>query len=143
MRIVSFVVPGPPKGKARPKVTVRGNYAHAYTPKETINYENYVKIMYLEQCKNIKLQGAIRAAIIAYFPIPKSTSKKNRALMRDGAIMYTKKVDCDNLAKVVLDSLNGIAYDDDAQVSQLSVDKVYGEDPRVTVVLSELNDKKA
>lgn len=32
-------------------------------------------------------------------------------------------VDVDNLAKTVLDSLNGIAFDDDSQVSSLIVDK--------------------
>lgn len=138
MRKVDFVVPGPPKGKARPKVAIRGQFAHAYTPKETVEYENYIKIMYLEHCGRTKLQGAIRADITAYFPIPKATSKKNRQSMIDGTIKYTKKVDCDNLAKVVLDSLNGIAYDDDAQVSELTVNKIYGEEPRVTIALTEL-----
>ena len=33
------------------------------------------------------------------------------------------EVDIDNLAKTVLDSLNGIVYDDDKQVSSLIVDK--------------------
>ena len=32
-------------------------------------------------------------------------------------------VDVDNLAKTVLDSLNGIAFDDDSQVSSLIVEK--------------------
>ena len=33
------------------------------------------------------------------------------------------EVDVDNLAKTVLDSLNGIAFDDDSQVSSLIVEK--------------------
>ena len=32
-----------------------------------------------------------------------------------------KKPDCDNVAKIVLDSLNKIAYDDDKQVGELTV----------------------
>lgn len=137
MRRITFTVPGQPKGKQRPKVTMQGNFAHAYTPKETTNYENYVKVMF-QICKDKAfLDGAIRAEIIAYFPIPKSTSKKSRALMLSGDIKYTKKIDCDNLAKIVLDSLNGIAYKDDAQVYELSVKKLYSEEPKVVVTLTE------
>lgn len=137
MRRITFTVPGQPKGKQRPKVTMQGNFAHAYTPKETTNYENYVKVMF-QICKDKAfLDGAIRAEIIAYFPIPKSTSKKNRALMLSGDIKYTKKIDCDNLAKIVLDSLNGIAYKDDAQVYELSVKKLYSDEPKVVVTLTE------
>lgn len=138
MKTVQFVIPGQPKGKARPRVITKGQHVHTYTPKETVEYENYVRIMYQEQCRGIRLQGAIRADIIAYFPVPKSTSKKKRALMLDGKIRYTKKIDCDNLAKAILDSLNCIAYDDDSQVCELDVEKWYGEGPRVVVLLSEL-----
>ena len=141
MKTVEFDIPGIPKGKQRPKVTVQGNYAHAYTPKETVNYENYVKLMY-QMCRDRKfLEGAIGAVIRAIFPIPKSTSKKNMELMREGKIRHTKKIDCDNLAKIILDSLNGIAYKDDAQVCELSVCKYYGDEPRVEVRLYEINEK--
>lgn len=137
MRSITFTIPGQPKGKQRPKVTMRGNFAHAYTPKETTNYENYVKVMF-QICKDkVFLDGPIRAEIVAYFPIPKSTSKKNRTLMLSGGIKYTKKIDCDNLAKIVLDSLNGIAYKDDAQVYELSVKKLYSDEPKVVVTLIE------
>ena len=58
--------------------------------------------------------------------------------MLSGEVGYTKKVDADNLAKSVLDALNGIAYDDDAQVSLLLVYKAYAETARVEVQLKEL-----
>lgn len=140
MKSITFTIPGQPKGKQRPRITVQGNYAHAYTPKETTSYENYVKVMYQINKNKVFLEGAIRAEITAYFPIPKSTSKKNRALMLAGIVKYTKKIDCDNLAKIILDSLNGIAYKDDSQVSDLSVSKLYGDEPRVEVTLYEINE---
>lgn len=52
--------------------------------------------------------------------------------------MHTKKIDCDNLAKIILDSLNKIAYDDDSGISKLVVDKIYGEMPRVEITLEEI-----
>lgn len=140
MKVVKFVVPGPPKGKARPRVTVRGRYAHAYTPDETVAYESYIKLMYREQCRDAFLDGAIKADITAYFAVPAATSKKRTAMMLKGEIKYTKKIDCDNLAKAVLDSLNGIAYKDDSQICELHVSKLYGETPKVIVAFTELDD---
>ena len=80
--------------------------------------------------------------IVAYFQIPKSHYRyykktnttnldKVGEQMRDGLIMPTKKPDTDNIAKIVLDSLNGIAYPDDSQVVDLQVLKRYCENPRV------------
>ena len=42
MARVELIILGAPMGKQRPKITVLGasKFAHAYTPKETINYEN-------------------------------------------------------------------------------------------------------
>lgn len=46
MKSFTFTIPGQPKGKMRPKVTMQGGFTHAYTPKETTSYENYVRVMY-------------------------------------------------------------------------------------------------
>lgn len=138
--MIKFTVYGKPFGKQRPRVAVHGGFSKAYTPKETVAYENFVKMAYLQENGEKKLQGGIEAEIVGFFPIPKSESKKRRLLMLEGEIPYTKKCDCDNLAKSILDSLNGIAYDDDSQIYKLSVEKKYGEVPRVEVTLKEAMD---
>lgn len=89
-------------------ITQYGGYAHAYTPKDTVVYENYVRIVYQQNCRGVFFDGAIHAKIKAFFPIPQSTSKKKRQQMLDGEIRYTKKPDNDNIAKIILDSLNQI-----------------------------------
>ena len=132
---IQFEVLGQPKGKGRPRMARNG---HVFTPKDTVMYENLVKTMYTAQVGNKFLEGAIKAEIIGYFAIPKSTSKKKKAEMLEGKIEYTHKIDCDNLAKVILDSLNHIAYHDDSQVTQLYVCKKYAEEPKVVVTLTEL-----
>ena len=58
--------------------------------------------------------------------------------MLKGDISYIKKIDSDNLAKSILDALNEVAYDDDAQVCLLIVQKLYAETARVEVVLEEI-----
>ncbi len=130
--MIKFTIPGEPKSKLRHRTTKQG---FTYNPKQNIEYENWVKQCYWVKHKQKMLTGQIRAEIKAYFKIPKSTSKKRRKLMIDEKIRPTKKPDTDNLAKIVLDSLNDLAYKDDKQVVDLRVLKYYSEEPRVEVEL--------
>lgn len=136
--IVSFVVPGSPQGKARPRFRRTPYGVTTYTPKETQQYEKFVRDCYDNQCGKRKLQGAIEAKIVAQFSVPKSTTKKKRAELLAGNVPYTIKPDTDNIGKIIADSINGIAYDDDKQVSRLIVEKVYAEEPMVIVTLKEI-----
>ena len=131
----TFEIVGEPQGKGRPRFSTRGGFVKTYTPEKTASYENFVKLCYLNKYKGQKLDGEIVAEIIAYFPIPKSFSKKKRAEAIEGKIKPTKKPDTDNIAKTILDSLNGIAFEDDKQVVALLVKKLYGEEAKVVVVL--------
>lgn len=53
-----------------------------------------------------------------------------------GLWRHTSKPDVDNLAKAVLDAMNGVLWKDDSQVFRLVTEKVYTEEPfvRLTVV---------
>ena len=118
-----IVIEGKIKGKARPRIY----NGHAFTPKDTVNYENWVKLCYQQQCGEL-LQGSIRANIIAYYKIPKSYSKKRVQAIREGKEYPQKKPDADNIAKIILDSLNKIAFDDDSQITELTVLKRWTEE---------------
>lgn len=115
-------IPGKPIGKARPKFSRQGNFVKTYTPEKTVNYENWVKMCWMNSGQE-KMRGNIIAVIVARFMIPQSFSKKKRNELNEKPC--PKKPDCDNIAKSILDALNGIAYDDDAQIVDLSVSKVY------------------
>ena len=135
MSTVTFTILGKPIGKGRPRFSTAGGYARSYTPAKTVEYENLVRMEW-EKTGAKKLEGVISATINCYFPIPKSVSKKKREAM-DGAF-YTKKPDCDNIAKIILDALNGIAYDDDSQIAMLDVLKIYdASETMVKVTLVE------
>ena len=49
------------------------------------------------------------------------------------------KPDLDNIAKMILDSLNKIAYKDDNQIVRLVIEKFYSEEPRVEIEITELD----
>ena len=128
------VVTGKIRGKARPRVC-RG---HAFTPKDTVQYEKLVRECYKEQDGRY-LEGSIKALIIAYYKIPKSYSKKRVQAIREGLEKPSKKPDGDNIAKIIFDSLNGIAYKDDAYIADFIVIKEYTEElERVEFELSEI-----
>ncbi|OOM55074.1 endodeoxyribonuclease RusA [Clostridium beijerinckii] len=92
-----------------------------------MTYENWVRICYQQQDRRY-LEGSIKATIIAYYKIPKSYSKKRLEAIRAGIERPQKKPDIDNVAKVILDSLNKIAYKDDSQITELIVKKVFTEE---------------
>ena len=56
--------------------------------------------------------------------------------------MPLKKPDSDNIAKIVLDSVNKIAFDDDAQVVELTVVKKWTEEQeRIEFELEEVKNE--
>ncbi len=134
----SIIIPGKPLGKQRPRVLRTGI---AYTPKETVNYETFVKMLYLEQHAGKKLfTGPVYLMISAYYQIPKSASKKRKKAMEEQAIMPTIRPDIDNIAKIIMDALAGVAYQDDKQVTSCAVNKLYSHEPKVIVnVIGEVD----
>lgn len=133
--IVKFEILGEPQGKGRPRFSTRGGFVKTYTPEKTASYENYVKLSYIRTNQGLRLTEAISISIEASFSIPKSFSKKKREEALQGVLKPLKKPDCDNIAKTILDALNGIAYDDDKQVYSLNVVKKYSDTPKVVVTL--------
>lgn len=123
-------------GKGRPRFTSRGKYVSTYTPKTTRDYEKKIKEIYLYQkCKKFE-NTPLKIKITAYYKPPESISeKKKKELM--GA-WRDKKPDIDNIAKIVCDALNGVAYKDDNQIALMLVAKLYGEEDKLTVEIDEL-----
>lgn len=139
--MVVFSVPGKPKGKARARTKKNGQ---TYTPKETVEYEDKVKAYYLESQPRQKFfnKEPLAVGIYARFEIPKRTTKAEKLAMMRGDKSPTVKPDADNIAKIICDALNGLAYGDDSQIVNLTVSKTYirQEDmqPHVTVTIESL-----
>lgn len=102
--MIRFSVLGKPQPKQRPRKGRSG----FYTPKKTADYERRVVLSFLEKSRGKTLwKGNVGGSII--FNV--SDMKK----------------DIDNLAKSILDGLNGIAYLDDSQVVHLELRKILVE----------------
>lgn len=137
---LSFEVPGQPFGKQRPRVIHNGAFSKAYTPKETVAYENLVKMNCAEAAGGRMFADGdmLEVFIYAYFGIPKSASKKKREQMIAYLVRPTKKPDIDNIQKIICDSLNKVAYHDDSSIVEAHVNKYYSERPRVSVIIKSL-----
>lgn len=71
--------------------------------------------------------GAVSVFIEAVFPVPTAWNKTKKKEAISGLVQPTGKPDLDNIAKAVLDALNGLAYTDDSRVLDLRITKRYGE----------------
>lgn len=124
-RIRDVIISGRPVPKARPRVYGR----HAVTPQRTLEAEHRLRDEYIRQngpCR--PFSGKILVDCVFYAPVPKSWPKAKREQALDGRLPFMSRPDIDNLVKLVLDALNGTAYEDDAQITGLSAQKVYGRE---------------
>lgn len=130
---MKIIIPGIPVAKGRPRVSRWGTY----TPEKTVNYENLVKLSYMQQVNEKPLDGALTMELDLYFPIPKSYTKKKKIQIEVGELKYMKKPDIDNCIKSILDALNGLAFTDDNQIYKVTATKNYSKDPRAEVRIME------
>ena len=138
MRVISFKVPGLPHGKGRPRVAVRGGHARVYTPQKTASYESLVKMAgHMAMGEREPVVGPVYVVLTATFPIPASWSKKKQAEVRTGCMWHTGKPDADNIMKT-MDALNGVVWKDDSQVALSKVQKLYGCNPGLDVLVEVL-----
>lgn len=139
MQKVSVRLPLEPQPKGRPRFRITAGRVFTYTPKKTEQYENDVIRLYRELTGGYMFpkKQPLHVALIFGMPIPKSTPKKLKEKMLSGDEYHVKKPDIDNLAKSVLDALNGIAYPDDSQITSLNLKKVYSEEPHIWVMIRE------
>jgi len=134
--IYEFEVPGKIVGKGRPRLnTYTGS---VYTPTNTKDYETLVEQYFLLKYPRFKpFEGRVQVDISAFFEVPKSAKKSEKELMLENKINPTKKPDIDNIVKIILDAMNGIAFKDDIQITKLSVEKTYSEKESIKVKISE------
>ena len=139
--MIKLEIPGKPIAKKRPRFARIGKFVRAYSDQET-EESRFLFHVYKQIGKKHKLiEGPVVLILSFYMPIPKSTSKKKKALMLENDLMHTKKPDLDNLIKFVKDCCNNLVWKDDSQVVHIWADKRYSEKPRTTMRIYDLNER--
>lgn len=87
------------------------------------------------------IDGAVRLCLQFFFSRPDWHFRgKARVLREDAPRHHTVKPDADNLQKVIMDSLNKIAWTDDCRICQPFADKLYvlgQEKPGCRIVITK------
>lgn len=124
-----------PMGKQRPRIVSKGRFSTAYTPKPTRDWTTSAQ----KQIRKLWTGEPIPAGVPLALRLV-SVHKRPQRLMRKKdpveRLWKATKPDSDNVAKIVMDSLNGLVWTDDAQVCELSVSQFYaakGESSHVEV----------
>jgi Holliday junction resolvase RusA-like endonuclease len=135
---ISFTIPGEPAAFARMRVDPRrlgmGKKAH-FIPAKQGNFMGVVQ-SYAQRAMEGRppLEGPIKLQCRVTYLQPASWSKKKKA----ATVWKTSKPDVDNITKLLKDSLNKIAFHDDAQVADLSIQKCYGPISQTVVTIMQI-----
>lgn len=170
-KVGTFVVPGKPHGKERPRFN--GSTKRAYPTQTQIEAENDVRRAYYQAgYERLEFDALVRVDIVCCYELPKDMSeaekkaligtpaytgspveKKRKKWERENLGADEKKYgplpDGDNVLKTVLDGLQGqprknafVAFRDDRQVVEVSVRSVYGTESCTQVRITVLSPKE-
>lgn len=136
---IKLIINKAPQPQSRPRFTARGRYVHAYENKKITMYKRMVAATYQSYFGAVKpTEKAIAVDVVFYRPIQKSLSKREHARRVNGEHLPVVKPDVDNYVKAVLDALNGVAFQDDSQIIKLKAQKLYSENPRTEIEITEI-----
>lgn len=132
MGIYWITVPLVPQGKGRGRAVRAGGGIRVITPTKTRTYEAAVADLARAAVGELLLEGPLAVRLLCVFPRSKEMAriyKSTGAPKHSPGYLWAPRVrvDVDNLAKAILDSLNGVIWIDDRQVVRLEVHKVLAE----------------
>lgn len=141
--MIVVVLPGDPIGKGRPRFRVvkprsGPSFASVYTDAKTKAYEKALGWQAkIAMRGKSPMAGPLKAVVTASFGVPVSWSNKKRDAALAGTVRPTGKPDIDNVFKTI-DAFNGIVFEDDSQVVEVAVTKIYAEVPSLRIEISQV-----
>jgi Holliday junction resolvase RusA-like endonuclease len=133
--MTSFVIPVRPHPWQRARLA---NGRH-FTDDKTRAYKAMIAAYGRISFPGVPLSGPVEVRVSAIYAAPASWSRRKREDALNDRVRPTGRPDVDNLAKGVMDALNGIAYADDSQIVRLTASKHYGHSDSVVVMVVALD----
>ncbi len=118
-----------PKGWTRPIITSANPKLKPWRQEVSATA---LSVMKKERRKMFPRKIPVRVMVDFFFLKPKSARKDE--------VHKVTKPDCDKLSRSILDSLEGIVYEHDAQVSQCWVNKFFGSPARAEIRVTEIGN---
>ena len=129
-----------PVEQARPRAVRFGKGVRMYDPKKVAVFKRQLGMLAKQQMLDRGLEpfdGPLEVRMEFYRPVQASLSKKERARRLSGVHRPTVKPDLSNYIKALEDGLNGIIWVDDNLIVSLQAEKLYSEQPHLTVEIKE------
>lgn len=123
--MIQFEIKGSPIPWKRPG---RNNKTGAVFDQQKMQKEQlrwYLKTRYHEDI----LKCPVGVKLRFYLPMPKNSSGPRKRDMLYGVLHHMSRPDVDNLAKFYLDMMTSVIYEDDGQICELDVKKLYASEP--------------
>lgn len=108
-----------------------------FTDREVEAYHAVVRMAAAEAMGDVPpLDGPITLSLLAVFAVPASWPGKRTRMALAGEIHKTSRPDLDNTIRGALDAIQSVVFCDDSQiVGYRSCRKVYGDRPRLEIVV--------
>ncbi len=123
---MTFDIPGPPVPWARAR-RVGNRY---FVDDKTTNFKRKVALA-AKKAGVVKVEKPHAVVMWLYLYLPRPRSNKT--------MFPIDRRDVDNLAKGILDALNGVAFEDDGQVITLHIDKRWADPPSTRVTIERID----
>ena len=127
-----------PVPASRPRVTRWGTFYG----KKYKEFKREMGVMLIESDRPslvnpvLWIEDLISADMTFFVPMARSWSKKKKSL-KNGQFC-DNNADLDNYEKAILDSLNGIYFNDDRQIVQQKSQKIWAETGSIRIILKEI-----
>lgn len=148
--MIEIHVIGCPIAQPRPRVTMRGKFAHAYTPKSHAihGWKNAVikgvaeAFTTPDPTPRLPLTGPLCVTITCFMPRPQAHFKRGE-LRADAPHYHTSRCDVDNLFKGTIDALTDCGlWADDSIIAKAVITKQYARKvPGATILIQALPDE--
>jgi len=127
-----------PTPKARPRMARSGQ---VYNTQKTCQAEKDIKFLISAYMSKEKIQITKKPVIVKIrfnYVYPRVMSKSDKLLADLDMLYKITRPDIDNLAKLTLDSMNGLVYFDDGQVVRLVCEKKYSKREGIDLKVIEI-----
>ena len=124
--------------KQRARVTKSGR---SFTPKRTADFEKLVKEWGSREFSGNEFP--VTYPLTIDIDIDVRTADKDLLWAGNHGLTYPANNDIDNMAKSILDALNGVLYKDDKQVVRLNLSKSWGKEDGFTLMHSRAGLNKS
>jgi Holliday junction resolvase RusA-like endonuclease len=133
---ITLTVRGAAVAKGRARFTRTG---FAYTPAKTRQHEAHGRLAaQLAIGERPPIAGPVHLTALIELPIPASWSKRRTTAAIVGEICPTSRPDIDNFLKSAMDAINGIVVADDSLIVKVTVEKKFGVDPKLVLLIPPL-----